>query len=370
MKRVLPAVQIILFFAFGLSALSQTKPPKEDDTVIRVDTELVDVPLSVVDKTGKPLTALSKNNFVIFEDGKPQKIEEFAAVNAPFEVALLLDTSGSTRADLELIKRAAADFIASLRPGDRVSIVAFRSIVRDGKSVSIPDRLNDLTSDRTVLRSALDQAGMGNGTPYYDSLLEIADKVFKQQPSDEFRGRRALVAMTDAVDSSSSGGFDEAKRKLSEKGISTYFININTRDFFEDKLLGDCVSAMRFSRAQIDRYYASFRKGSKIEKASDFCKLGDFERLAISKSLYELAEFEMSDLAKISGGRVFPAADLSEARSAFKQVAAEIGTRYSLGYYSNNEKRDGKYRAIKVELKGLPEGTQLRAREGYTAPAH
>jgi VWFA-related protein len=194
--------------------------------------------------------------------------------------------------------------------------------------------------------------------------------VFKEPPKDEFRGRRALVALTDAVDSSSTSGFDEAKRRLSEKGVSTYFINIDTRDFFEDKLLGDCVSAMRFSQAQIRRYYASFNPGSKIEKVSDFCQLGDFERLAISKALYELADREMNDLAKISGGRVFPAADLSEARTAFKQVASEIGTRYALGYYSNNEKRDGKYRSIRVELKGLPPGATLRAREGYTAPAN
>ena len=164
------------------------------------------------------------------------------------------------------------------------------------------------------------------------------------------------------------GGFDEAKRKLSEKGISTYFININTRDFFEEKLLGDCLSAMRFSQAQIRRYYASFSPGSKIEKASDFCQLGDFERLAISKKLYELAEYEMNELAKISGGRVFPVGDLSEARTAFKQVAAEIGTRYSLGYYSDNDARDGKYRTIRVDLKGLPAGSAVRARTGYIAP--
>jgi VWFA-related protein len=149
----------------GLQISAQTKPPKDDGTVIRVDTELVDVPLSVTDKTGKPLTALSKNNFVIFEDGKQQDIEEFAAVSAPFEVALLLDTSGSTRADLELIKRAASDFIGSLRPGDRVSIIGFRSIIRDGRSVSIPDRVSELTSDRAVLRTALDRVGTGNGTP-------------------------------------------------------------------------------------------------------------------------------------------------------------------------------------------------------------
>jgi Ca-activated chloride channel homolog len=369
MKRVFLPLCVVLFL-LGVNASAQTKPRKDDDTVIRVDTELVDVPLSVSDKTGKPLTALSKNNFLVFEDGRPQKIEEFAAVTAPFEVALLLDTSGSTRDDIELIRRAAADFIASLRPGDRVSIVAFRSVTRDSRSVSIPERVSELTSDRAALRTALDRIGMGNGTPYYDSLVEIADKVFKEQPKEEFRGRRALVALTDAVDSSSIGGFDEAKRKLSEKGISTYFININTRDFFEDKLLGDCLSAMRFSQAQIRRYYASFTPGSKIEKASDFCQLGDFERLAISKKLYELAGSEMTELAKISGGRVFPAADLGEARLAFKQVAAEIGTRYSLGYYSSNDKRDGKFRAIRVDLKGLPPDAKVRARAGYTAPAN
>jgi VWFA-related protein len=81
-----------------------------------------------------------------------------------------------------------------------------------------------------------------------------------------------------------------------------------------------------------------------------------------------LADAEMAQLAKISSGRVFPIADLSEARAAFKMVAEEIGTKYSLGYYPSNDKRDGTYRKIKVEVKGLPAGTQIRAREGYTAP--
>ena len=78
----------------------------------------------------------------------------------------------------------------------------------------------------------------------------------------------------------------------------------------------------------------------------------------------------MGSLAKTSGGKVFPVADLSEARAAFKNVADEIGTKYSLGYYSSNEKRDGTYRRIKVDVKGLPAGTQVRAREGYTAPTN
>jgi len=132
--------------------------------------------------------------------------------------------------------------------------------------------------------------------------------------------------------------------------------------------LGDCEGAMRFSQAQIRRYYRMFNAKANVEKVSAFCQLGDFERLAISKKLYEIADFQMNDLAKMSGGRVFAAADLSEARAAFTKVAQEIGTKYSLGYYSSNEKRDGSYRKIKVELKGVPAGSTIRARVGYTAP--
>src|SRR6186713_2970289 len=131
---------LLIFLSASMCAFyGQTKPPSEEKEVIRVDTELVDVPLTVTDKTGKPILSLKKNNFALFEDGKPQQIEEFTAINAPFEVALLLDTSGSTRADLDLIRAAARTFISSLRPGDRVSIIAFRSIVKGDRSVSVPD---------------------------------------------------------------------------------------------------------------------------------------------------------------------------------------------------------------------------------------
>jgi VWFA-related protein len=125
---------------------------------------------------------------------------------------------------------------------------------------------------------------------------------------------------------------------------------------------------MRFSTAQIRRYYRVFYRNSKIEKTLDFCKLGDFERLDISKKLYELADAEMQKLAKNSGGKIFPVVDLSEARAAFKKVADEIGTKYSLGYYPSDDKRDGTYRKIEVKLKGIPAGAKVEAREGYTAP--
>ncbi len=360
---------LLLIFSLTVSAALYAQDKKnEDDEILRIDTQLVDVPFVVTDKSGKPLLNLKQNNFVLYEDGKQQEISDFAATNAPFEVALLLDTSGSARSDLELIRRAAENFIGSLRAGDRVSIVAFKSNRIDNKAIAVSEVLTPLTNDRNKLKNVLAGVKTSNGTPYYDSLLQVAEKVFNEKPKDEFRGRRALVALTDGVDSTSIADFAEAREQFAQAGIVSYFIQVDTRDFFEENLLGDCEGAMRFSQAQIRRYYQMFNRKANIEKVSAFCQLGDFERLAISKKLYEIADFQMNDLAKMSGGKVFAVADLSEARAAFGKVAQEIGTKYSLGYYSSNEKRDGNYRKIKVELKGVPVGSTIRAREGYTAP--
>lgn len=354
--------------SFAGPVVSQDKKQADkEDEVIRIDTELIDVPVTVTDRSGKPVPGLKRSNFVIYEDGRLQELTEFSTTTAPFEIALLLDTSGSTRSELQMIKRAAQHFLDSLRPGDRVSIAAFRTTITNEKNMAAAEIVCGLTSNRTALRSCLDRVETSNGTPYYDGLVQIAETVFREPASEEFRGRRALVALTDGVDSTSLAGYSEAKELLEAAGIAGYFIRLDTRPAFEEGLLGDCEVAIRFSQSQIRRYYAAFGSRSNIERTTEFCQLGDFERLAISKRLYEMADREMSEIAKRSGGRVFEAADLSEARNAFKLVADEIGTRYSLGYYSSKEERDGKYRAIRVEVKGLPAGTSVRAREGYIA---
>ncbi len=366
-NKFLLALIFSLVFCSWLYA-QNTKP--EEDEVLRVDTQLVDVPVEITDKSGKPILNLKQSNFIVYEDGKRQELADFAATSAPFEVALLLDTSGSARSELPLITRAAENFINSLRVGDKVSIVSFKSDRIGGKAAAVSEVLSDLTDDRTKLKNALKTINVSNGTPYYDGLLQVVEQVFSRQPEEKFRGRRALVALTDGVDSTSIGGFEEARERFSQAGIVSFFIQVDTREFFEENLLGDCQSAMRFSAAQIRRYYRTFYPKSKIEKISGFCQLGDFERLDISKRLYELADMEMNSLAKTSGGKIFPVADLSEARTAFSKVAQEIGTKYSLGYYPSNEKRDGTYRKIKVELKGVPAGVTVRAREGYNAPVN
>lgn len=342
-------------------------PPTEETEVISVDTQLIDVPVVVTDRTGKPVLDLKRTNFTVFEDGVKQDITEFSATTAPFEVALLLDTSGSTRADLDLIKRSAQIFLDSLRHGDKVAIISFGS--SDGSisgSASTPNVISKLTDDRNVLRSSLQRITVSNGTPFYDGLFKVGEGIFPKRPAADRNSRRAIVALTDGVDSTSLAEFEEARKILDAEGIVSYFIRVDTREYFESELLGDCQSAIRFSQAQIRRYYRTVRSRSN-EKAANFCQLGDFERLAVSKALYELADLQMNHLAQASGGKVFPVGDLSEARTAFRSVAAEIGTNYSLGYYSSNEKRDGRYRKIRIDLKGLPAGAKVRAREGYTA---
>jgi Ca-activated chloride channel family protein len=338
--------------------------------VVRVETQLVSVPAVVYDQTGRPLVTLRPENFTLYEDGRPQRISNFGTTEAPFEVALLLDTSGSTRADVALIRRAANAFVDALRANDRVAIVAFNTAETGTTKLATVEVLTKLTSNRATLRKAVESIGSSNGTPFYDALERIAQDVFSEAPGDATRGRRAVVALTDGVDSTSDAEYTEARNRLLRAGLSCYFIQVNTEDFVEDRLLKDCQDDGRLglSRTQLQRYRRIFAPRSDPSDYSNFCSLGQFERMQISRDLYNLARQEMNDLARASGGRNFTAADLRDARAAFAQVAEEIGTQYSLGYYPTNKTRDGRFRAIKVEVKGITGGAQVRAREGYYAP--
>jgi len=342
----------------------------DEGDVVRIETQLVSVPAVVTNSAGRPVPGLRAENFLLFENGQQQKITNFATTEAPFEIALMLDTSGSTRLDVGLIRQAANAFIDALRPGDRVAIVGFNT-ARQGQTVAAKvEVLSKLTDDRKLLRTAIDNLGSSNGTPFYDALERIASEVFHEAPREEVRGRRAVVALTDGVDSTSDSDFQTARSRLSRAGVACYFIQVNTEDFVEDRLLKDCQDDGRLtlSAKQLQRYRQVFLPRARPEDFVDLCQMGPFERMQISRDLYNLARREMDELAKASGGRNFLAASLQDARTAFARVATEIGTQYSLGYYPTNKARDGKFRAIRVEVQGAPDKPQVRAREGYYAP--
>ena len=341
----------------------------DEDDVVRIETQLVSVPAVVTDRTGRPLTGLSASDFQIYEDGRPQKIANFSTTEAPFEVALLLDTSGSTREDVGLIRAAARAFVEALRPGDRVAILAFNTKKEGSDSLATVELKAPLTDDRELLQEAVESVGASNGTPFYDSLSKVAKDVFRDRPTEQTRGRRALVALTDGVDSTSESGFEEARESLKRAGVVSYFVLVNTEDYVEDRLMQDCEDdgALRLSNTQLRRYQRVIAPGAAAEDFSNFCRMGQFERMHASRTLYQMARAEMSSLARESGGKTFAAADLRDARRAFRQVAEDIGTQYSIGYYSTNTARDGSFRKINVQVRTVKDA-QVRAREGYQAP--
>jgi len=360
----------------GSQGTTNTRPQTNSSTeevgegdVVRVETQLVSVPTVVTDRNGHPVLGLRAENFVVFEDGRPQRVSNFATTEAPFEIALLLDTSGSTREELGLIRDAAKAFVGALRSGDRVAIVAFNDAPKNGSVVAAVEVLSALTSDRQLLSNAIDNIGSSNGTPFYDALGRIAEQVFRDPPREEVRGRRAIVALTDGVDSTSNSGYDEAHAKVLRAGLASYFIQVNTEDYVEDRLLKDCQDDGRLSLSakQLERFRQLFVPRAQKEDYQDFCRLGQFERMDISRQLYNLARGEMNAMAKDSGGKNFAAADPQDARAAFAEVANEIGTQYSLGYYPSNKLHNGQFRQIKVELRNVKDA-KARAREGYYAP--
>jgi Ca-activated chloride channel homolog len=348
-------------------ASSSAEQELDENDVVRVDTELISVPVVVRDQSGHPVTGLTAASFHLYEDNRPQNVASFATSDAPFEVALLLDTSGSTREEIDLIRGAAYAFIESLRPGDRVAVLSFQNSEDNNANRRATIGIqSSLTNDRSALRGAIQHIGSSNGTPYYDALARVVKEVFVDAPTPELRGRRALVALTDGVDSTSVSDFAAVRAHFLQAGLLAYFVQVDTEDYVEDRLLADCQDdrTLRLSRAQLERYRRTFDPRADQEDYADFCHLGSLERMAISRSLYQLARQEMGQLARDSGGRTFAVSNLDAACNAFAEVAAEIGRQYSLGYYSSNKAHDGRFRQIRVEVPGLS-GAQVRAREGY-----
>src|SRR5688572_4094610 len=175
----------------GAPSVPVDNGPEEVDAgdVIRVNTTLVTLPVSVMDRDGKYVPNLRKEDFRLWEDGIEQNVAFFSSVDKPFSVVLMLDTSGSTRTRLDEIQEAAITFVNQLRPDDQVMVVSFDDQIRV---------LNEFTSNRNVLRDAIRRTRPGDGTKLYDAV----DLVMNQRLNNG-QGRKAIVLFTDGVDTTS-----------------------------------------------------------------------------------------------------------------------------------------------------------------------
>ncbi|MBK9315551.1 MAG: VWA domain-containing protein [Acidobacteria bacterium] len=189
-----------------------------DDGTIRLDTTLVTVPVSVIDRDGKFVPFLKKSDFTIFEDDMRQEIENFESVEVPFNVVLMMDTSNSTQFKLEDIQAAAVSFVRQLRPDDRVMVVSFDSQVRI---------ICDFTSDRYELRDAIFRTRPGGSTKLYEAVDMVVDRL------EEVQGRKAIVIFTDGVDTTSKRNIATAESTLEmaeESGALVYPIRYDTEE--------------------------------------------------------------------------------------------------------------------------------------------
>lgn len=330
--------------------------PKEEQTnVFRMDTDLVSIDVLVTDRQGMQYGAkLTPEDFVVYEDGVRQKISNFSTAEVPFNLALLLDTSGSTRDELSLMQQAARRFLDELRPHDRVAILQFNQQV---------ELIKDLTADRGKLEKALNQLTGGSGTSFYDAMQLAVDEILRKAT-----GRKAIIALTDGVDSYGVSTYEQLLPRLERAGASLYFLKLDTEEFTETRMMRDCrdSSHFKFSRKQLKKYFEEFVKGGDPAQYEDHCKLERMEKIQINRRLYEAADDELDELSTKTGGRIYPVESLQQLAPAFTQIASELRTQYSLAYYPTNEKHDGKWRTLRIEIK--KPGLKVQARPGYRAP--
>lgn len=324
-----PVVAVVMLSCFGVGA--QVERGGEDEA-IRLKSTLVQVPVVVSWPGGRYVTDLQQKDFVIYEDGVRQEIEFFGSVEEPFSVALVLDSSGSTAAQLDFIKNAALSFVDNLRPQDRVLVIEFND--------SVAVRC-ELTNDRNVIRQALASIHPGEFTQVYEAVYTA---VWERLHGLE--GRKAVILFSDGIDTASSEIVEEdtLDAVLDSEDIIVYPIRYNTRPSVEEKLrrrTSDNLGGPGLSTIQVD--WESRRR--ELDRA------------------YRSADEYLERLAEISGGIVERADELVDLKGAFARIAEELRHQYLIGYYPAEDSRISDDRRIKVEVKRG--GVKVRARPSY-----
>ncbi|HST54143.1 MAG TPA: VWA domain-containing protein [Pyrinomonadaceae bacterium] len=327
-----------------------------DDEVVRVNASLVTVPVSVLDRDGRFMAGLHKDDFRIFEDGVEQQVAYFAPVEQPFTVALLIDTSGSTRFKMEEMQDAAIAFLDQLRPADRVIVISFDDQIRV---------LSEATNDRAQLRDAIRRTRNGDGTRLYDAV----DLVIRQQLS-RIDGRKAVVLFTDGVDTTSKhSSYRSTLAEAEELDAMIYPIEYDTYDDAGGGGGGNWPGRGRNPRnggGGIGGILGSIiigGSGGPMGGGRGGGGRGRGGGAGGSRDDYERAGQYLHGLADETGGRLFDADTMGNVEEAFTSIADELRQQYQLGYYPSRQAQAQEQRQIKVRVKRP--NLVVRARDSY-----
>jgi VWFA-related protein len=288
--------------------------------VIRVDSQLVTLNLSVVDRnTNRGLLGLTKSDFSLFENGTEQQILQFDSSSAPFDLLLVIDLSGSTREVVKLIRSAALRFVNAARPSDRIGVISFA-----GQATVV----SPLTHDRELLRqriSAMDTTG--GGTKLYDATDFALNQSLQ---ADKNPRRTAIILMSDGLDGSIRGVHAEGSKL-------PYGELLNKIREFDGVLYGLWLNTEYEALSPLDTQPEAFDAGHD----------------------------RMKEMADTGGGVFYEVERLEDLAGAYEKVVADLGTVYSLAYRPSDKTRDGKWRAIRVNV--ARPAAVARGKRGYYA---
>jgi Ca-activated chloride channel homolog len=376
------ALAVLTLFAAALPVFGQgqQEKPQQDSQQpsIKIGTNLVTVPVIVTDRYGRFVTGLTRNEFTVREEGAPHRIEDFSSTEAPFSVALLIDTSRSTQNKLSKIRKAAETFIKQLLPNDRIMVVSFDEKVRF---------ICDFTSNHAELERAVKSLKSSYMTSLYDAIhLTINEKMNKIQ------GRKAIVVLTDGVDTASKQAtYESAIELAASAGIITYAVQYETRNDGSSKPVYIPGIGSKFAprsglkwqdtqqqkpKPESEESKSESEEKSNTSQPKEGAPMSapgappssrvNSQRQQPIRDRYLIATDFLRTLAAQSGGLPFRAETIENTSYAFQLIANELHNQYTLTYISTNERRDGNYRAIAVGVNN-PD-LVVRARRFYRAP--
>jgi Ca-activated chloride channel family protein len=306
----------------------------QGDDPIRVDTSIVRLNVGVVDARGRPITNLIQNNFEVFEDGVKQQISHFDTSDAPFSVVLMLDMSGSTLGFRAVIKQSAMRFLDALAPNDRVAVVEFYDKI---------NLRNDFTTNRGTILNSIEVSNGRGKTQLYKALNFALDKL-----SHENSRRKAIIVLTDGVDTDVRDKDRDSIEKLKDEQVASAI------DPSKSDILGQVLN--RSDSQGVTIYPLALPTG-------DPAKLADPTPRQIA--MFKAARDRLQLVADRTGGTLNAINHLEEMGRIYAEVAAELRTLYTIEYTSANEKRDGKWRAVRIDVRNP--ALIARTRQGYFA---
>lgn len=293
-----------ILFLLAVLCINVVVVVAQDEDVIRVNTDLVVLNVTVTDKDGHYAKGLKASDFKVYEDGvevKPEMISSFSLQESPYAAVVLLDSSGSMEARFSLARSAAIRFLDGLRPEDVAAVYRFDSKV---------ERVQEFSGGRDLapIAYAIHAKGM---TTLNDAIVE-ASKTLAERPE----ARKAIVVLSDGMDTFSKASSEKAVESALAVGASIYAV--------------------------------------------------DMSSLEVGGTSGRQSALSLKGFAEKTGGKFIATPGGPALRDAFTGIADELGHQYTIAYRPVNQKRDGKWRTLEVKV--AREDLTVRTRKGYRAP--